>query len=277
MDGPYEAANSTRSELGGFAAAMVFYGLLLATWKNTPICSYRWVCDSKAALSNVSKVTDPDRMITKQPNHADYIGLIKETVQQLPTQIEHVWVKGHRTKLKEGELPTRQSDINHNNTVDQLATWYREQKRKPPQSKEQTEHDIHSIISISINKQRLVSNVESTIRYHADGYQLRQYTQEKDTWSNSTWSSIDFEAFGRFYNGLPAPEQDAFTKFMFGHQSVGTNRYKTTAKVKDPDHLLFCTSNPVFEESVTTFQKALKAPERRTRPLVTRTNGSVSS
>jgi hypothetical protein len=33
VDGPYDAANLTRSELGGLAAALLFYGILLSTWK----------------------------------------------------------------------------------------------------------------------------------------------------------------------------------------------------------------------------------------------------
>ena len=274
VDGPYAAANSTRSELGGLAAAMVFYGLLLSLWKDQPICKYRWVCDSKAAISNVSKATDKERWISKQPNHSDYIGLIKDTVSSLPEPVEIVWVKGHQIRPIEGETPPRQSDITHNNRVDHLATWYREQKRKP-QSKEQTDHVSSCIISISINKQRLVGNVEASIRYHVDGYQLRQYTQAKHQWSNKTWSCIDFEAFGRFYKGLTAHDQDAYTKFMFGHQSVGTTRYKT-AKVKDeaqlqcpccrtaredPDHLLLCRENPSFAESKEIFTKAMKSSD----------------
>jgi hypothetical protein len=179
-----------------------------------------WVCDSKAAISNVSKITDKDRFVSKQPNHADYLGMIKETVATLPEPMDNIWVKGHQTRPKEGEIPTRQSDITHNNYVDHLATWYREQTRKP-QSKECIDHVASSIISVSINKQRLVSNIEESIRSHMDGYQLRQYTQKKHKWHDKTWTSIDFEPFGSFYKRLPAHEQDAFTKFMFGHQNVG--------------------------------------------------------
>ena len=65
VDGPFDAASSTRSELGGITAALVFYGLLIATWHFPPKCTYRWVCDSKAAISNEKRATDPVQQATK--------------------------------------------------------------------------------------------------------------------------------------------------------------------------------------------------------------------
>jgi hypothetical protein len=131
-----------------------------------------------------------------------------------------------------------------------------------------------SFISVSINKQRLVSNVEDSIRFHSDVYQLRQYTQAKHQWSDAMWHRLDFESFGRFYKKLPtADHQNVFTKYMFDHMSVGTNRYKT-AKVKDEaqllcpccrtametsDHLLQCQSNSTHTESMQLLRKALRS------------------
>ena len=60
VDGPFDAASSTRSELGGITAALVFYSILVASWTQQPQCTYRWVCDSKAAISNVRRATDTE-------------------------------------------------------------------------------------------------------------------------------------------------------------------------------------------------------------------------
>ena len=40
VDGPYDVANSTRCELGGIAAALLFYRLLLNQWGTRPTCTY---------------------------------------------------------------------------------------------------------------------------------------------------------------------------------------------------------------------------------------------
>jgi hypothetical protein len=274
VDGPPESSSSTRSELCGYAAVLLFYQLLMSQWKQQPLCTYRWVCDSKAAISNATKVTDSTRSVQSQPNHADYLGIIRETATQLNQPIEPVWVRGHQKRPKEGETVSSATDIRHNDQVDKLATWYREESKKS-QSTATKAHDSGSIISVFLNKIRLVSHIEDSIRYHINGYHLRQYTQYKHGWTNATWDSVDFEMFGNFYTSLSASDQVHQTKFIFDQQPVGVNRYKR-ARVKDPvfklcpccrihteteDHVLRCIANPKLKESVEILKKALKSSD----------------
>ena len=119
------------------------------------------------------------------------------------------------------------------------------------------------------NKVRLVSNIEESIRFHTDGYHLRQYTQRKHAWTDATWDSIDFVSFGSFYKRLPPSDQTQHTKFLFDQQSVGVNRYQR-AIVKDEalhhcpccrqphestDHVLQCQANPGYSECLTDLRK----------------------
>ena len=230
VDNPPESSSSTRSELGGYAAALLFYQLLIYTWETRPKCTYRWVCDSKAALSNVKKSIDKERPPYQQPNHADYIGIIQATTKLIDHQVEPVWVKGHQTKPTRDTEVSSQSDINHNNYVDKLATWYREESNKPA-SKNTSEHTSESLVSVFLNKTRLVSHIEASIRYHTNGYHLRQYTQTKHGWSDATWASFDVESFGLFYKSLSPKDQTHQTKYIFDQLSVGANRYKR-ARIK---------------------------------------------
>jgi hypothetical protein len=269
VDGPFDSASSTRSELGGFAAVLLFYQVLRSQWASLPPCTYRWVCDSKAAISNTSKATDSNRITTGQPNNADYLGIIKEQMQLLEQPIEPVWVKGHQAGTRvTSDSTSDQADINHNNYVDNLATWYREHSKKP-QSKEKSAHVSSAIVSVFINKVRLVNNIEECIRFHTNGYHLRQYTQTKHSWSDHTWDSIDFLSFGMFYKRLPATDQSNHTKFLFDQQAVGVNRYRR-ATIKDDrlhhcpccrqpnestDHVLHCQTNPGHEACLTDLRK----------------------
>ena len=269
VDGPFDSASSTRSELGGFAAVLLFYQVLRSQWASLPPCTYRWVCDSKAAISNTSKATDSNRITTGQPNNADYLGIIKEQMQLLEQPIEPVWVKGHQAGTRVTfDSTSDQADINHNNYVDNLATWYREHSKKP-QSKEKSAHVSSAIVSVFINKVRLVNNIEECIRFHTNGYHLRQYTQTKHSWSDHTWDSIDFLSFGMFYKRLPATDQSNHTKFLFDQQAVGVNRYRR-ATIKDDrlhhcpccrqpnestDHVLHCQANPGHEACLTDLRK----------------------
>jgi hypothetical protein len=261
VDGPFDSSSSTRSELGGFAAVLLFYRLLRSMWEPNPKCTYRWLCDSKAAISNTQKVTDPTRIPSGQPNNADYLSIIKDHMLELENPIDSVWVKGHQTRSVTSTDPSSDQDIRLNNHADNLATWYREQSKKS-QSRAKSEHVPSAIISIYINNIRLVSNIEASIRFHSDGYHLRQYTQQKHSWSDSTWDSIDFVSFGSFYQRLPANDQSNHTKFLFDQQAVGINRFRRST-IKDEaqhlcpccrqphestDHVLLCQSNPGHAE-----------------------------
>ena len=249
---------------------LLFYRLIRSLWDTAPICTYRWLCDSKAALSNSAKAIDPHRIVKGQPNNADYLGIIKEQTKEIAKPIEQVWVKGHQIRPTTNTDPSSANDIRHNTYVDNLATWYREQP-KNPQSKEKSDHVPSSIVSVFINNVRLVSNIEESIRFHTNGYHLRQYTQSKHSWTDAIWGSIDFVSFGLFYNRLPAADQSNHTKFLFDQQSVGANRYRR-ATVKDEalhhcpccrqpqestDHVLHCKVNPGYAECLSDLRKVL--------------------
>jgi hypothetical protein len=229
------------------------------------------VCDSKAALSNVKESTDKERPPCQQPNHADYLGIIQGTTKLMDHQVVPVWVKGHQTKPTRNTEVSSQSDINHNNYVDKKATWYREDSHKSP-SKNTSEHTSESIVSVFLNKTRLVSHIEDSIRYHTNGYHLRQYTQVKHGWSDATWACFDVESFGMFYKRLASKDQTYQTKYMFDQLSVGVNRYKR-ARIKteelkqcpccrvsteSTDHVILCKRNPARKESIAALKKGLQ-------------------
>ncbi|KAI2511186.1 hypothetical protein MHU86_3151 [Fragilaria crotonensis] len=274
IDGPFDVANSTRCELGGCAAAFLFLSLLQQMWGCRHKCRIRWVTDSKSAIAKVAKKLqyDPHRR-QNQPDNADLLALIKEGTKSTRSKITSVWVKGHQSGSAIARISNRQQqDVIGNNRADHLATWYRDQSGKR-QSRERTDHEDGAHISISINGIRLVSQLDSCIRYHIDGYHIRQYTQARNKWSNTTWNTVDIEGLGAYRSKLSPADQIAHTKFMFDQWHTGDKRYKVSA-VKDSSqlqcpcckggketttHVLQCEANPSHDKSLKTFRAAMAA------------------
>ncbi|KAI2497785.1 hypothetical protein MHU86_16727 [Fragilaria crotonensis] len=78
VDGPRDVAkNSTRCEIAGFAAPMLLLTLFVRHWGLKYKCKFRWVCDSKAALANVTKHTKVHEPCRRQPENADFLSQIR--------------------------------------------------------------------------------------------------------------------------------------------------------------------------------------------------------
>lgn len=275
VDGPFDVANSTRCELGGYASALLFLSLLQRMWGCRHKCRIRWVTDSKSAIANVTKTLNLDTTCTNQPDNSDFLAIIKEGTKSTRRKVHPVWVKGHQTTSSHGsKLGRRSHDIICNNRADFLATWYRDHSGKR-QSRERTDHVEGAHISISINGIRLVSQVDSCIRYHINGYHLRQYTQAQNKWSNKTWNKVDVEGLGAYRTSLSPKDQSSHTKFMFNQWHTGDKRYQVSA-IKDSSllkcpccreanetslHVLQCKSNPEREASIKTFRSTMASRE----------------
>ncbi|KAI2505052.1 hypothetical protein MHU86_9408 [Fragilaria crotonensis] len=273
IDGPYDTASSTRCELGGYAAALLFLSLLHRHWGHRHKCTFRWVTDSQTAINNVVRETRASSTKTRQPANSDYLGVIRSETKSLRRKITTKWIKGHQT-VRSDVCNGHTRDVIRNNHVDSLATWYREQSNKR-QSIEKTDHTPEARVTVLLNGVRLVSQVESSIRFHINGYHLRLHIQSQNRWSNATWNRIDVEALGRFYRRLPPAAQVAQTKFMFNQWHTGVTRIRN-AKVKDlqlrlcpccktmdetTQHVLQCRSNSDHEKGLQVFRKTLSPKE----------------
>ncbi|KAI2493732.1 hypothetical protein MHU86_20802 [Fragilaria crotonensis] len=269
VDGPYDSANSTRCELGGYAASLIFLSLLHTLWGVRYKCKFRWVTDSRTAITNVSKVQERTYRKKRQPSNADYLGIIQSETTNLRRRITPVWVKGHQNKSMGQSI-----DSKLNNRADSLATWYRNQQNYR-QSVEHTDHSPESKVSISVNGVRIVSQVEATLRFHINGYHLRQYIQSRQRWSNKTWDRIDFELFGRFYRKLNTRAQVAHTKFIYDQWHTGKKRERVSSvkdatmaqcpccrtEVETSAHVLHCRMNPDRDLALREFRMKMTPTE----------------
>jgi hypothetical protein len=271
VDGPFDTVNSTRCELGGLTAPLIFLSLLHSLWGKRHKCTFRWVTDSKAAIAKVIKQNDNPHTKRRQPSNADLLGIIQAEKRLLRRKVRPVWVKGHQ--VISGRSRQRK-DIADNNRADQLATWYRS-NCKFCQSIEYTEHTPEARVTISVNGIRLVGQEEATLRYHINGYHLRQYIQSRQRWTNKVWDSIDFEVFGRFYCKLNPQTQLSHSKFIFDQWYTGVKRARVSQTNdvdldlcpcckqhgETTDHILQCTANPEHDKSVRELGRRLSLTE----------------
>ncbi|KAI2498083.1 hypothetical protein MHU86_16393 [Fragilaria crotonensis] len=246
VDGPFDTANSTRCELGGYAAALILISILQRSWGKRHKCQFRWITDSKSAITNVANSTLHRPIKARQPSNPDYMSIIQHETKSIRRKISRFWVKGHQTVRSQPAESTSNKDAVRNSHVDHLATWYRERSKKR-QSVEKTDHTPEAKITLSVNGVRLVSQIESCLRFHINGYHLRLYVQSKHKWTNNTWDRIDVDIFGRFHRRLSASAQVAQTKFMFDQWNTGKVRSRN-AKVRDPK-LSLCPCCKVTDET----------------------------
>ena len=171
--------------------------------------------------------------------------VIRALRHELGKRIESVWVKGHQDEGTEYEkLGT---SAQHNVDVDALATWFRNSLPSPPQKNR--EHIPEELISIAIQGSRLSSNIADTIRYHVNGYYIRQYIQSKKQWKDATWNLVNFPAIYRYRRTLSSSDQHWLLKVMHEQLPIGRQRVRT-AQVPD-ENLTVSMLYKVHRDNVT--------------------------
>ncbi|KAI2503242.1 hypothetical protein MHU86_11179 [Fragilaria crotonensis] len=189
VDGPFDTNSSTRSELAGFASSLLFITGLARYWGLKHRSRFKWITDSKAALSKVRLITRRGWRATRQPNEADLLSIIASLLQELRCKVVYAWIKGHQDRLNSYDsLPFL---VRLNVSADFLATRYR--LRGKLKSSQRVDHDPSQKISISIHGCRLTSQYDDCLRFHINGYHLRQYIQDKRKWSDKVWDDVDFD------------------------------------------------------------------------------------
>ena len=167
-----------------------------------------------------------------------------------------VWVKGHQAS-NDGSNSSK--DINWNSRADELATWYCNQGSHR-QFVEHTDHTPEARVSISINGIGIIGQEEDSLRYHINGYHLRQYMQLQQKWMDHVWDCIDLKVFSIFYRCMPTGDQVAHTKFIFYQWFTGIKRLRV-ASTKD-DTLDRCPCCPCHGESTNHIHRCPENPAR---------------
>ncbi|KAI2512853.1 hypothetical protein MHU86_1642 [Fragilaria crotonensis] len=173
--------------------------------------------------------------------------------KELGKKVRIKWIKAHQDD--NGDVEKLSSSAQLNIMADHLATQHRKNGRF--QSSENVDHQQDQRISISINGRRLTSQYDSSIRFHVNGYHLRQYIQQRRKWDDSTWEKVDFPLFELHFRRLRPSRQISHMKYVHDQQPLGVRRLQQ-ALIKDPvlalcpccnktdenqRHLMCCSAN----------------------------------
>ena len=209
------------------------------------------------------------------PDDPDLVSIIKLHLQELRRPFTPIWIKGHQDSLQSYESLPFHARLNID--ADFLATRYRQRGRL--RSSSSSDHQRGQRVSILINGVTITSQFDANIRFHVNGYHLRRYMQDKQSWSDSIWNDIDFHLFGQHTKRLRPHHQVTHMKRVHGQLPLGVRRYQQST-IKDPvlklcpccksheetaDHLLRCTQNPSFDSSLRQLRKDLVTAD--THPL----------
>lgn len=272
VDGSRDTASSTRSELWGYASSLLSLALVSRVWKCKYRCRFRWLVDSTAAISRVRKYLQWGHLKRgRQPPDVDILSIIWKYYKELGKKIRITWIKAHQDD--HAALEKLSSSAKLNIMADQLATQYRRSGRH--KSSETLDHQPGQKISISINGRKLTSQYDSSLRFHVNGYHLRQYIQTRRKWDDLTWDSVDFQLFELHFRRLRPSRQIAHMKFVHDQQPLGVRRYQQ-ATIKDPvlslcpcchatkedqRHLVCCPANQGRLTGWTQFRKEVLTKE----------------
>ena len=123
VDGPFDTASSTRSELCGFASSSLLIAAVARNWGLRHRCSFRWLTDSRSALSKVYKTNRRGCTASRQPFDSDLLSMIRSLLIEIRRVVTFKWVKGHQDSLVSYEKLPRAARLNID--ADFLATRYR--------------------------------------------------------------------------------------------------------------------------------------------------------
>ena len=96
VNGPFDTASSTRSELAGCASVLYFLARPAEFWGMKHKCWLLWYCDSKAAISRIRRHASRSSYWTRLPPDADLLAIICQHKLALRTSCALIWVKGHQ-------------------------------------------------------------------------------------------------------------------------------------------------------------------------------------
>jgi hypothetical protein len=272
VDGPHDIGNSTRSELGGLTAPLMLCISLARFWGLAHRCRYKWLTDSKAAISRVSFITRHSYKPRQYPEDLDYITAIQEIHKSLGgrrlRQIK--WIKeGHQDDQHDYEALSADAKLNVDTDVLASSYYWEGRGSKPtPGIPHLHEHQI----TIAINGIIYPSKIDEQIRFHINGSYLKGYLQTLHGWNERTWKMIDMPAFGRHFKSLTDAKKVQHMKFVYNLQPTSECKAKIQSVVNTSTplcpccrqctetqvHMVHCFENPARAKAIADFTQTCK-------------------
>ena len=240
-------------------------------WGMSHRCRYKWLTDSKAAISKVTFIIQSSSRPRRYPDNIDLDTAIRELHQSLGgRKMKIKWVRGHQDdRTPYEELP---SEAKLNIDSDSLASdhYWSGRGQKPIET---IPHFPEFQVSILINGIRYPSKIDQQLRYHINGSYLKNHLQRRYRWNEKVWHLIDFTNFGRFFAKLSISKQVQHMKFVHSLEPIGEQKQRFAShstsseyascpccrtEIETQLHLLQCRSNRKRKQALVNFAKTDK-------------------
>jgi hypothetical protein len=234
VDGPPNSHTSTRSELGGCASVLLLLSSLSKMWGTRHRCKFTWYTDSRSAISRVKRFSRHRSSHRRMPPDVDLITIISDCLKNLRRPFKAKWIKAHQDRVASYDslpLPVRL-----NIDADFLATRYRSHGKLRTSTR--VDHVRNQQLSIYLNGIPVLNHFDEQVRFHVNSYHQRQYMQDRNGWSDTTWNDVDFHSLGIHLKQLSPGHRPQHIKLLHDLLPLGIRRHREATI--QPDSLLLC-------------------------------------
>ena len=213
--------SSLRPEHNGSIAGSIWMWILEQKYEITE-GSARSGIDNMAVITRLQSGTDSDgtRIHTLAADY-DLWNEHAQLLQRMRTKVTFHHVKGHQDDLyyKDGKQGPMSRDAHWNIQMDRLAESYRLNQPTPLTAV------FTSTRAAFLHKEHVVTTkVGQKIRDIIHSRPLRLYIQDKESWTDEVFDSVDWPAFERCMQKLSIHKRINVTKYIFNWQNTGRQK-----------------------------------------------------
>ena len=195
---------------------------LLEQKYNITTGSARSGLDNMAVITRLTPDTDLDgKHIHTLATDYDLWNEHVQILKRMKTTVTFFHVKGHQDDLyyKDGKQGPMSRDAHWNIQMDHLADLYRLQQPTPLTTV------FTSMRAAFFHKDQVVTTkVGQKIRDIIHSKPLRKYIQQKESWTDEVFDSVDWPAFERCMKKLSIHKRINVTKYIFNWQNTGRQK-----------------------------------------------------
>jgi hypothetical protein len=214
---------------------------------------------ARRMISEVKVTTRVSHQLRRAPNNSDYLMVIRSLCRELGKPIETIWVKGHQ----DNDIHTKHS-ARPRNTTSTSTPWLHSIGIVCRVHLKLKRNTLRRNYSCSLSKAPEYSTkVDEHIRYHVNGYYIRQYMQSKNRWTDKTWTKVNMPALSRYKCQLQPKDQHWMIKLIHNQLPLGKKRAHVSQVSdvnlqmcpcclrlsEDHHHFLHCGKNPNYKSS----------------------------
>ena len=220
-NGDPDTVSSLRPEHAGTMAGSLWLWILEQKF-DIQAGTARSGLDNMSVITRLTEGSDTDgRRINPLATDYDLWNEHVDLLNKIKTKVNFFHVKGHQDDLytRDGKQGPMTRDAHWNIQMDKLAETYRLDQPTPVTTVFST-----TGAALYYKDQHITTKIGEKIRDLAHSQPLREYTQQKENWTDAVFKSVDWPAFERCMCKLSVHKRINVTKYVFNWQNTGRQK-----------------------------------------------------